>query len=303
MAFLAAIGREVRRQRAKRGMTRRQLAQASQTSERYLAQIESGAGNPSVSVLRAIAQALDLPAAALLPDSRRARAALGGIIDLARAGAAGRMARAREDDRSARRAPGRRRPRAADRAGRPARRRQIHARAHARAAPRLAVHRARPPRRGGLRRQHPRSHGDGRHGNFPPPRAWRARARHCRARGGGDHDGRRYRFQSRDLRAAAAPRAHGVDQGASGRAHEPGDGAGRFPSDGAEPRGHGRSRRHPRGAARRLRARGGRDRHIRRFGRAEFCRAAARRDAVDAGCCGEGRASRAADEESAERRP
>ena len=46
MAFLAAIGREVRRQRAKRGMTRRQLAQASQTSERYLAQIESGAGNP-----------------------------------------------------------------------------------------------------------------------------------------------------------------------------------------------------------------------------------------------------------------
>ena len=82
MAFLAAIGREVRRQRAKRGMTRRQLAQASQTSERYLAQIESGAGNPSVSVLRAIAQALDLPAAALLPDTGGRGAALGGIIDL-----------------------------------------------------------------------------------------------------------------------------------------------------------------------------------------------------------------------------
>ena len=66
-AFLAAVGREVRKNRAKRGMTRRQLAQASETSERYLAQIESGAGNPSVSVLRAIAQALDLPAVALLP--------------------------------------------------------------------------------------------------------------------------------------------------------------------------------------------------------------------------------------------
>jgi transcriptional regulator with XRE-family HTH domain len=77
MAFLAAIGREVRRQRAKRGMTRRQLAQASETSERYLAQIESGAGNPSVSVLRAIAQALDLPAAALLPDAGGPGAALG----------------------------------------------------------------------------------------------------------------------------------------------------------------------------------------------------------------------------------
>src|SRR6185369_5172916 len=63
-------------------MTRRQLAQASLTSERYLAQIESGAGNPSVSVLRAIAQALDLPAAALLPDTVGRGAALGGLIDL-----------------------------------------------------------------------------------------------------------------------------------------------------------------------------------------------------------------------------
>jgi XRE family transcriptional regulator, aerobic/anaerobic benzoate catabolism transcriptional regulator len=81
-AFLAAIGREVRRNRAKRGMTRRQMAQASQTSERYLAQIESGAGNPSVSVLRAIAQALDLPASALLPETGARPAALGTILDL-----------------------------------------------------------------------------------------------------------------------------------------------------------------------------------------------------------------------------
>jgi XRE family transcriptional regulator, aerobic/anaerobic benzoate catabolism transcriptional regulator len=82
IALLAAIGREVRRNRAKRGMTRRQLAQASQTSERYLAQIESGAGNPSVSVLQAIAQALDLPAAALLPHTSARPAAVGGILDL-----------------------------------------------------------------------------------------------------------------------------------------------------------------------------------------------------------------------------
>jgi XRE family aerobic/anaerobic benzoate catabolism transcriptional regulator len=81
-AFLAAIGRELRRQRAKRGMTRRQLAQASETSERYLAQIESGAGNPSASVLRAIAQALDLPAGALLPEAGARTAALGAIFDL-----------------------------------------------------------------------------------------------------------------------------------------------------------------------------------------------------------------------------
>jgi XRE family aerobic/anaerobic benzoate catabolism transcriptional regulator len=81
-AFLAAIGREVRRNRAKRGMTRRQLALASQTSERYLAQIESGVGNPSVSVLRAIAQALDLPCSALLPEAGARTAALGAILDL-----------------------------------------------------------------------------------------------------------------------------------------------------------------------------------------------------------------------------
>jgi len=77
-AFLGAIGREIRRHRAKRGMTRRQLARASATSERYLAQIESGAGNPSAGVLHAIAQALDLPIAALLPE----RGAHGTILDL-----------------------------------------------------------------------------------------------------------------------------------------------------------------------------------------------------------------------------
>ena len=80
--FLAAVGREVRKNRAKRGMTRRQLAEASGTSERYLAQIESGAGNPSVSVLRAIAQALDLPAAALLPEHGARTVELGAILDL-----------------------------------------------------------------------------------------------------------------------------------------------------------------------------------------------------------------------------
>src|ERR1700746_3201577 len=67
-ALLTALGREVRRGRARRGMTRRQLALASHTSERYLAQIESGTGNPSVTVLRAIAEALDIPAANLLGE-------------------------------------------------------------------------------------------------------------------------------------------------------------------------------------------------------------------------------------------
>jgi XRE family transcriptional regulator, aerobic/anaerobic benzoate catabolism transcriptional regulator len=81
-SFLAAIGAELRKHRAKRGLTRRQLAQSSATSERYLAQIESGTGNPSVSVLRAIAHALELPTAALLPETGVRSAALGAVIDL-----------------------------------------------------------------------------------------------------------------------------------------------------------------------------------------------------------------------------
>ena len=141
---LPPIGREVRRNRAKRGMTRRQLAQASETSERYLAQIESGAGNPSVSVLRAIAQALDLPAAALLPETGARTAALGAILDLlAQVPESELPALAKEIEARVAR-PGQRRPGAAHRAGRSARRRQIDARADAGAASRLAVHRARP---------------------------------------------------------------------------------------------------------------------------------------------------------------
>ena len=80
--FLSELGREVRRGRAKRGMTRRQLAEASQTSERYLAQIESGAGNPSVTVLRAIAQALDIPAANLLGQPVAHNGARTALLDL-----------------------------------------------------------------------------------------------------------------------------------------------------------------------------------------------------------------------------
>src|SRR5436190_517667 len=64
--FVADIGRLVRVGRAKRGMTRRQLAHGSGASERYLAQIESGHGNPSIIMLKSIAEALDVPLLDLL---------------------------------------------------------------------------------------------------------------------------------------------------------------------------------------------------------------------------------------------
>ena len=81
-AFVAAIGRLLRLARAKRGMTRRQLAQASGVSERYLAQIEGGAGNPSVIMLASIAQALDVPIIELLPRSNGRTAAMAQILDV-----------------------------------------------------------------------------------------------------------------------------------------------------------------------------------------------------------------------------
>src|SRR6266567_6906325 len=69
-ALLVEIGARVRRERAKRGVTRRTLAQQCQTSERYLAQIELGEANPSVLVLDSIARALDLDPIELMPAGR-----------------------------------------------------------------------------------------------------------------------------------------------------------------------------------------------------------------------------------------
>src|SRR2546429_8615561 len=81
-ALVAAIGRLLRLSRAKRGMTRRQLAHASGASERYLAQIESGQGNPSVIILESIARALDIPIIELLPRSNGRTPAMAEILDI-----------------------------------------------------------------------------------------------------------------------------------------------------------------------------------------------------------------------------
>src|ERR1700732_552238 len=81
-AVVHDFGRRLRLARAKRGMTRRQLAQASATSERYLAQIESGQGNASIVILHAIAQALDLPMTDLLPGPDARSEPMARIPDL-----------------------------------------------------------------------------------------------------------------------------------------------------------------------------------------------------------------------------
>lgn len=65
-AYLAALGQRVRDARAKRGMARRILARDSGVSERYLAQLEAGSGNPSMAVLCQIGAALDYPLGELI---------------------------------------------------------------------------------------------------------------------------------------------------------------------------------------------------------------------------------------------
>ncbi len=67
-SFLVALGERVRSLRARRGMTRKALALATQVSERHLGNLETGQGNASVLVLLQIAQALACSPAELLGD-------------------------------------------------------------------------------------------------------------------------------------------------------------------------------------------------------------------------------------------
>lgn len=66
--YLLGLGTRIRRTRARRGMSRRILAQSSGVSERYLAELESGKGNISILRLRQIANAMGLPVEDLVCD-------------------------------------------------------------------------------------------------------------------------------------------------------------------------------------------------------------------------------------------
>jgi XRE family aerobic/anaerobic benzoate catabolism transcriptional regulator len=67
-AFLAQLGQRVRRIRSIRGMSRKHLAQVSDISERYIAQLESGRGNVSIVLLRRIAAAMGVALEQLIGD-------------------------------------------------------------------------------------------------------------------------------------------------------------------------------------------------------------------------------------------
>jgi XRE family transcriptional regulator, aerobic/anaerobic benzoate catabolism transcriptional regulator len=81
-AFLGRLGDRVRGLRARRGMTRKILAKDSGVSERYLAQLESGQGNASLTLLRRVARALDVPLASLVSDAPEPSADLAAATEV-----------------------------------------------------------------------------------------------------------------------------------------------------------------------------------------------------------------------------
>jgi len=66
--FLSSLGERVRTLRARRGLTRRAVAQAAHVSERHLANLEAGSGNASILILLQVAQALNCSMVELLGD-------------------------------------------------------------------------------------------------------------------------------------------------------------------------------------------------------------------------------------------
>ncbi len=81
--YLELLGRRVRGQRMRRGMTRKQLAQESGVSERYLAELEGGRGNVSILLLREIARAMGQPLSDLAsdrPDRSAEEELLSGLV-------------------------------------------------------------------------------------------------------------------------------------------------------------------------------------------------------------------------------
>jgi XRE family transcriptional regulator, aerobic/anaerobic benzoate catabolism transcriptional regulator len=84
-ALLASIGASVRTAREERGLSRRALSERCGVSERFLAELESGAGNISIARLAEVAKALNTSASVLL--ARAESAAAGGSSSAAAAAA------------------------------------------------------------------------------------------------------------------------------------------------------------------------------------------------------------------------
>ncbi len=83
---LLQLAETVRDWRRRRGISRRELAEASGVSVRFLADIEAGTGNPSLRRTEDLARALDLSVAALLTPQARSRQERIALVGLRGAG-------------------------------------------------------------------------------------------------------------------------------------------------------------------------------------------------------------------------
>ncbi len=93
--FLSALGEAVRMARARRGLTRKALARDAGVSERHLANLESGSGNPSILVLRQVALALACELTELVGDAATQSPERTLIDDLLRRRSESELTRAR----------------------------------------------------------------------------------------------------------------------------------------------------------------------------------------------------------------
>ncbi|SNT12254.1 shikimate kinase [Noviherbaspirillum humi] len=66
--FLIALGERIKVLRSRRGMTRKNLARLADVSERHVANVETGVGNPSIQFLRQLASVLNCTLAEMVGD-------------------------------------------------------------------------------------------------------------------------------------------------------------------------------------------------------------------------------------------
>ena len=69
-AYLLQLGEKIRAVRSRRGLTLQQLGKQCSLSARFVANVELGRGNISVTGLHAIACALDMPIESLAADGQ-----------------------------------------------------------------------------------------------------------------------------------------------------------------------------------------------------------------------------------------
>lgn len=93
--FLAALGERLKLLRARRGLTRKSLAQLAEVSERHVANVESGVGNASIQFLRQLCAVLNCSLAEMTGDETASSADWLMIREILRGRSEDELAKAR----------------------------------------------------------------------------------------------------------------------------------------------------------------------------------------------------------------